>query len=67
MPKVYKPIFHFKDGKSWGADDLGLDWTTVHISSTLEQLEVSDKIELTSIATGEKRTVSEIKSIEITF
>ncbi|MBU5214369.1 hypothetical protein [Heyndrickxia oleronia] len=67
MPKIYRPVIHFKDGKSWSPADLGLEWTANHIPVTLEQLEKSDNVELTSMLTGETRKVTEIKSIEILF
>ena len=66
--KRYKLQYNFKDGVVWGGEDVDVRLSANEISAMLNQRIMNDPdSELEAQKTGEKKKVSEIKSIEILF
>lgn len=67
MEKLYKLVYHFKDGSSWLDEAEDLDQSTNGIVFLLNHFQKSDKLEITLTSTNVTRKVNDIKSIEIIF
>ncbi|WP_018391828.1 hypothetical protein [Bacillus sp. 37MA] len=66
MAKLYKLVYHFKDGKSWDEKTHDIALSADQIAFMLNEFQKPGS-ELTQESTGETRKASEIKSIELLF
>ncbi|MBN8253596.1 hypothetical protein [Priestia flexa] len=67
MAKLYKLDYRFKDGEKWEFEKHGVELTTDQIAYMLQEFQKSDNIEIENQSSGDKKKVSEIKSIELRF
>jgi len=67
MAKLYKLDYHFKNGEKWEFENHGVELTTDQIAYMLQHFQKSDDMEIENQSSGEKKKVSEIKSIELRF
>ncbi|WP_044895949.1 hypothetical protein [Bacillus alveayuensis] len=67
MTKLYKLVYHFKDGTSWGPELHDVELSAEQLAYMLGTLGKSNDMEIECQSNGEKRKVSEIKSIELVF
>ena len=65
--KLYKLIYHFNDGTSWGPETHGISLAPDQISVMIKEVDKHENMVLRNESTGEERRSGEIKSIELVF
>ncbi|MDN7241042.1 hypothetical protein QWY14_04530 [Planococcus sp. N028] len=67
MPKKFNLIYHFVDGDTWGGEEVDVHLAAEEISAHFTENLCQPDVELVSHSTNEKKTVKELKSVELVF
>ncbi|MGI2326991.1 hypothetical protein [Planococcus sp. YIM B11945] len=67
MPKKFNVLYHFKDGDTWGGEEVDVQVDAEEVADLFKTKFSDPEMVLVSESTNEKKIVKDLKSIELLF